>query len=247
MRNTQFKSIAFGGLLLSSISSAFALPTLQLDIDNGIYIGGSEESTITSNNIFTLTALANASGNVSASDILADEFFISIAITPKQIDAADLGSFWLNGTEINATDNNLWIDGTPPSDVEDAHGGIKELGSHGIFDTYYYEHAFQFNGSQTVSAYNVEDDTTSSGDNLFAMNFEFDISNLSSEVELHFDLYNVAAKKGEATLDDFAPFSHDAGTDRSTPPPVVDAPEPTGLAAFGLILLGLTGLRKKAK
>ncbi len=80
---------------------------------------------------------------------------------------------------------------------------------------------------------------------VFAMNFEFDISNLSTEVEFHFDLYNTKAKKGEATLDDFAPFSHDAGTVRSTP--VVDAPEPTGLAAFGLILLGLTGLRKKAK
>ena len=222
------KSLAITGLLLSATTTAFAVPKLQLDIDGGFYVGGSEESVMTTADSFSLYALAAPKGKVSSSDILADTYYLSIAITPAHTTATNLGSFTFNGLTINATDDMRF--GTPLS-----------LPSHGIYDAFYYEHAFKFDALNTVAEYNVEDNAggPQAGNDLYSAMFNIDINNLSPDVELHFDLYNKKTGKDKSY---FAPFSHDAGTtccDPTAPKPPGTVPAP---ASLGLILLGLMGL-----
>ena len=61
---------------------------------------------------------------------------------------------------------------------------------------------------------------------------------LADGYDFHFDLYDLAMKKGDTVLGEFAPFSHDART-------VVKVPEPSSLALMGLCLLGLGFSRRR--
>jgi hypothetical protein len=65
---------------------------------------------------------------------------------------------------------------------------------------------------------------------------------------LHFDLYNTTVKNnGNITVDDFAPFSHDAQSGPGLPPTNVDVPEPSTIAILGLGLLGIGLARRKSR
>lgn len=227
---------------------SLAVPVLQLDINNGVYDDSAgEESTLTSTNIFDLYALGKTSSSKVSLD---DVFHISAALTPKvgvSSSANDLGSFSVtyvdehgvaHVNEVIAATADMTF-GIPPLEEnwDAAHDG-GDLGSHDIFDTYFYEFTFKFDAGSTVSAYNTADGSTTSGV-LYQETFSFDLTNLQSGYDLHFDLYNTKVKKsGDFDIDFFAPFSHDAGSSR-TPAPI---PAPS---AWLLLLLGFGAIASR--
>jgi len=208
---------------------ALAVPVLQLDIGGGYYEGGSEESIMTTANTFSVYGYATANGNTSDSDLLSDTYYLSVALAPKVTSPGNFGSFTINGTTVNATADMVF--GKPPTEA------AQHLGAHDIYSTYYYELAFSLVSTQTSSIYNTQDNAGTGpitpGSGMFYVAFDIDRSNLSAGTELHFDLYNTKVKNnGNVSVDDFAPFSHDAATAASVPEP----------AGYILATLGLAGL-----
>ena len=209
-----------GGLLVIS-GQVFAIPDLQLDIVDGVYVGGSEESVITTDPTFTLRALLK--------DSPASNYRVSVALEPhfpsEPVTPPDFGSFSVDGTTYSISDM-LW--GTPPPNFGD-------LPSHGVFDAYYLELDAFFSASTTVAAYNVQDGSTGPG-TLMYDDFLFDVTGLLPGYQLHFDFYEYEpyqqGKKTKAVIRK-VPFSHDAGTD------VTNVSEPGVLALLGLGLIGV--------
>ena len=226
MLTNTFKKLAVIATLVFGFSGfALAVPTLQLDIGGGYY-DAVDETITTNDTIFTVYALATP-GSVSEADILADTYYLSIALTPQTSDPAGLGSITVNGVTINVAD---MLYGTPPLD-----GTVDpDLPSHGIYDTLYAEIEFTLDPALTSAKYNSQDDPgglDTTGTGTYYAAFDIDASGLDASVGLHFDLYNLAVKKGSTELDGFAPFSHDAA--------MVRVPEATTIALLGLGLLGL--------
>ncbi len=211
--------------------SANAVPDLQLDIEGGFYVGGTEESVVTADDIFTLNAILT-----EGKATLDQTYFLSVALIPgvtETTPSPDLGSIVIDGTTFDLTADMVY--GTPPIDVSLSS---KDLPSHDIYPTYYLELDFTFDPSMQTATYNVQDNPDgldTSGTGSFYQSFDFDVSGLAADYELHFDLYNTALKKGDTVLGQFAPFSHDART----------IPEPSVLALMGLGLLGVAFSRRK--
>ncbi len=224
---------------LTLSSPAHAIPTLQLDIGGGYYMNGTEQSVVTGADIFAVYALATSGGGMSAADILAETYYLSVSITPKEgPQASKLGSFTFQqeGGSVETVDVTTDMTyGSPPLTAT----ANPYLGGHDIFDTFYIERSFTFNALQTVATYNVEDDAGASfspGTSMYYIGFNIDMSLYDDSVhDLHFDLYSSQIKKnGEITLGDFAPFSHDAST--------VSVPEPSSavhlaIGFFGFMML----------
>jgi len=236
----QLATVGVLALMLATASSVQAIPTLQIDIDGGSYLGGSEESVVTDADSFTLYTL------LSDTSLFDTTYYLSVALIDSDGNgiiesdpAPSLGSINVNGISYDVTGDMVY--GNPPLDVLPDN---KDLPSHGVYDTYYLELAFSFDPADTTCAYNVQDNAgglvtgCSTEDMLYAA-FDFDISGLLADYELHFDLYDVTLKRGDLVTGIFAPFSHDARTTSSVPEPSV----------FGLLLLGLAGigLGKKAR
>lgn len=224
-------------------SAALAVPTLQLDIDGGTYVGGTEESTVTDASPFDLWAL----GKTTDVDTTID-YYLSIALLPKGQnigDPANLGGVTVNGTALSTLLGDSEY-GTPP--VESVSNG-GELGPHGIYDTYYYQIAFSFDGLPTIPSYNVQDDTAGpAGEELFKQVFQIDASSLAAGYGLHFDLYTYGESNGNRTeVTDFAPFSHDAAycVDGVCEP--VEVSEPSTLALFSIGLISLIAVRRRLR
>lgn len=221
---------------------ASASPQLQLGIYGGIYDVGTE-TIVTSADSFTVVALAHV-----ADTPLAEKHFLSIAVSPRQDETPvpNFGSFLLNGNVVNVVADMTY--GNPPI------GAVNPLlGSHDIYDTYFLEFEFFFDSGNTAADINTEDSPSTalntSGSFLYFKEFDLDVSNLSADIELHFDLYNTAVKNnGNITRGDFAPFSHDAATvPPLTPPgdPQDPLPEIASFFTWALLGLSISGVRHR--
>jgi VPDSG-CTERM motif len=212
------------GLLCSTVT--WAVPSLQLDIEGGHYVGGTDETTYSAGDMFNLIALGlNPSGT----------YYISAAIVPQTSNPPleNFGSFTVNGTLYSA--GNMMF-GDPPIDDPNKN---PHLGSHGIYDTHFAEISFSFSAN-TVPSYDTQDGSAGpSGQVLNTATFAVDVSGIAAGYSVHFDLYNKDFdKKGNYIIGDFAPFSHDAQSGH-----VPDGG--TTLVLLAASLMGLQGLSRK--
>lgn len=93
--------------------------------------------------------------------------------------APNLGSFIFNGT---------------PQSTPDMQYGNPGIPNHGVFDTYFMTYPFKFNSSNQVGEYNTQDNPGQfcdylPGTGLYYAAFDFDTTDLSNDVTIHFDLF----------------------------------------------------------
>jgi hypothetical protein len=227
--------------------SAEASPILQLGISNGSYDLDSGD-VVTTDKVFTLNAYGKAKSGSAIS--LSTTYFISIAIMAEEaLNPANFGSFIIGTNTYTLSD---MVFGNPPFEADLGQQG-GDLSSHGIYDTWFLQHAFKFSVSDLTSNVNVEntpefDPLTNAGADYYFKSFNVDAQGLFTGYNLHFDLFStLVSKKGDVTIGSHAPFSHDASTayvslDSSTS----SVPEPSTLAIFGFALAGLFFSRKLA-
>jgi len=210
-------------ITLLAVGTAFAFPGLQLDIEGGTYFEGTEQSTLTEDQNFTLYALLDPSNKATLDQLYA----ITASIYPKMAEESpdpDFGS-----VEINGDDYYFETYGTPPITTD--------LPGHSAFETYYSQiTAFMFTTTQELSTYNVQDDPDidpseqMGGTGTYYMAFNVDTTNLAEGYLIHFDLFDI----NDGSI--FAPFSKDAGT---------RVPEPGTLVLLGIGMLGVGVYRRK--
>ncbi len=215
------------------VSSAWAIPVLQLNIPGATYVsdfngdglldGPFDEGVSTNSSNFTLQALYK---HALDSQIGNKEFYLSCALL--SVDGQPL----INGT---APLVNISINGTPINSWE--YGKPELLGPHGVFDTYYYQLPFRFVPADYSAGgiFNVAD-LTGSADG-YIHNFSLDVSGLGHNYAMVFDLYTYETGNNGQQNIDFAPFSHNASHNPT--------PEPASLTLLGLGLLGIWGFGKK--
>ncbi len=218
----------FASILLATAPWANAIPGLQLDATGGVY-NNTVESTSISSDVIELWALVNGAPASSGT------YWVDVAITPNTTSAQNLGSFIFNGTPVNVTSGmTLGNPGLPP---------------HGVYNTYYKEFSFTFNPSHKITPYDVSlgagqpaTHLNSSGTG-FYNEFSVNLSGLSENVEVWFDLYH---RNTSGSVDAKAPFSHDVFT-VSGSGPGTQIPEPTGFVLTGIGLLTLFAVIRRRK
>ena len=229
-RTVGFLSVLVLLILLVGTPSAHAVPALQLDIAGGYY-DTTTQTILTSSNTFTLYALLDPT-QVSASR----SYYISAALEPVTSSSANLGSFSFNGTSVNATSGMIY--GTPPLEIFSSLQGFDagDLAPHGIYPTYFREFEFAFNPANTSGIYNTAETSGGlhAGSGLLYAAFTVDTTLLRSPYQLHFDLYSERVLQGDVDVKNFAPFSHDAGTNGTTR----GVPEPSAALLMGIGLIG---------
>lgn len=224
-----------------------ALPTLQLDIANGVYDPLSKTIVSTADQ-FTLYAYL-LPGNAKAT--ITDTYYISAALVATNGGAMGpgLGSFSFNGVQKNVTSDMVF--GVPPLEVNLAFDS-GDLSKHGIFPTYFNEFSFRFNSNNKTARYNTKDRAVNGnpiniapnpvGGNMYYAAFTVDTTLLAPGYAIHFDLYNEKVKCGDTDIKLFAPFSHDAQSRAKVP-----EPNTVMLIGAGFAGLWLYGRKRKAR
>jgi len=218
---------------------AFATPSLQLDIKDGVYYTSSSTPSINKESIVATTDPFDLYAYLipDKDSTLTDDYYLSVAVLPPLKESAagySLGSFSVDGQPIVVTSDMFY--GTPP--VALLPDG--DLPTHSVFPTYFIEISFNFDAADYSKVYNTQDDAGSgpmaytSGDKMYYVPFAFDTRNLAAGYALHFDLYQLDT---DSNIIEKAPFSHDANSQH--------VPEPGTLLLLGLGLVGLSGLRRK--
>jgi hypothetical protein len=232
------------GLALTAMctGSAEAVPLLQLDMAGGVY-DPTTETIVAPGGPFQLFAILTPKTGATQQEInslLNTTFYVSIALSPQVGPApANLGSFAFGQTgsvtTYNATSNLTY--GTPPIEYLAATFDPGDLAKHGIYDTYFAEFSFKFSPLDTATTYNTANNpggpTANAAGGSFYASFVGNSTLLASAYNLHFDLYDEIAARcaknqtcTDTDIEHFAPFSHDAQTQR--------VPEPS--AAMFLLL-----------
>ena len=226
--------------MLPATGILFACPTLQLDIEGGTY--DLTTQTIIGDDSFTLYAYLIPDG----SNTLSDEYYISAALVPMVTTESELGSFDFDGDTVNVTEDMVY--GVPPLETIIA-SDPKDLPTHGIYETYFWEYEFQFDEDNEIAEYDTQDRAESgdsipaSGDGMYYVAFTIDTSLLDTDYVIHFDLYNTKVKcSGDIDVTQFAPFSHDAESSHPVPEPKTFIL--LGIGLLGLGIYGLYGRRK---
>lgn len=254
-------------LFLGVANSASALPGLMLDLDaSNVSYNGTIQTTDDTFSVYAYLAPKNNESLADVNDLLADTYYVSIALTPKTGPIGGMfGSFDVDSTTVTVTGDMTY--GAPPLTGDPSPlWEAGDLAKHGIFETFYYEVAFQFDASDVTLVYDTQttrfadgfDDSVTQlfceqniGDCMYFVELEIDKTLLNSALQLHFDLYNTGLREcrnnpncdpNDMIIDGdpyaFAPFSHDAET---------IIPEPNGLMLFaaGLLVAGYA-LRRQA-
>lgn len=223
-----------------SLSTAWAIPTLQLDIAGGEYVGGDDETIYSVGGVFNLYALLYPEGKKQGANAaeFGDDFWLSVALVPKTSTDSEFGSFSISqgGTPLIAEREY----GSPPV-------GSVDLANHGVFETYFWEYPVTFVQGDEFAPYNTQDQAGAAGtsavegEGMYWSMFNVDATGLAEGYNLHFDLYTYGAheKSGKEMILDFAPFSHDAQSR------VPDGG--TTLALLGLGLIGLTAVQRRVR
>ncbi len=228
-------------MLAGSAGPADALPTLQLDVIGGVYVGGSEETTFAVSDVFTLKTLLVPDGDSG----LAHTYYLAMALFPAD---ATIGTFLFDDPADAAPADTVNV----PAEM--TYGTHPYLASHGVYPTWYRDVSFTFDGSDVEPvAYNSEGGATDPTKTQYFHLFDVDTSGLLPGWSLHFDLYQLGLqnqkKVSSLTLIEKAPFSHDASSctlgEACDPPPVV--PEPATLLLLGSGLAGAGLARSKGK
>ncbi len=225
-------------MVIIGAGAALACPSLQLDIAGGTYSkpgdGQTKETIVAPADTFTLYAFL-IPNRVNTLD---DKYYISAALVPKTgREGQNLRWFSFNGTTINVTADMTY--GIPP--IETAITQLKDPGDlppHGIYYTYFEEFEFRFNSDQDMTPYNTQDrainggSIQTSGEGMYYVTFQVNVSGLEPGYIIHFDLYNTKINKCNRDVDVswFAPFSHDAES---------RLPEPSSLLLLGGGLAGV--------
>ena len=229
--------------------TASAVPVLQLGIAGGTYDGSTQTVVSTGSNFSLYAFLAPNSGNT-----LSDTYYLSMAITPQVSTPTNLGSFTYNGATVNATTGMTY--GYPPIDTFSAGTDPGDLAAHSVFPTYYKQVGFSFASGNQSGVFNTQDHPNwgpQSGSGMYYNRFDINTSNLAVGYAVHFDLYNTklcingkgpCAGNNDTDITQFAPFSHDAQSMTSVPPPVPE-PETYAMLLAGLGLLGVSAHRRK--